>query len=165
MRLKPIPTFILYSDSYVFQISSYFKPRKYYSGHVCHISSGIKLQGWMKFSETLRTSLKIWMGIIIISSTFYVSFLWILANEICFSSLCGYPPLSWSNRVSVLWSHHITSFAVNSSLYQLECCSGSLFSTRLLNPNKSVKSQWHTKEKEGERNEDQQHISLLHTSR
>lgn len=107
----------LYSDSYVFQISSYFKPRKYYSGHVCHISSGIKLQGWMKFSETLRTSLKIWMGIIIISSTFYVSFLWILANEICFSSLCGYPPLSWSNRVSVLWSHHIASFAVNSSLY------------------------------------------------
>lgn len=77
----------------------------------------IKLQGWMKFSETLRTSLKIWMGIIIISSTFYVSFLWILANEICFSSLCGYPPLSWSNRVSVLWSHHIDSFAVNSSLY------------------------------------------------
>lgn len=42
---------------------------------------------------------------------------WILANEICFSSLCGYPPLSWSNRVSVLWSHHIASFAVNSSLY------------------------------------------------
>lgn len=30
----------------------------------------------MKFGETLlRTSLKIWMGIIIISSTFYVSFL------------------------------------------------------------------------------------------